>query len=1189
MTLEVDEFGNGLKSVAIAYPRRNPAYPEQAKTLITYTENQVTNKPNESSWYRIGVPIDIRTYEITGLNSAIPFTLDFIVERVVATLHPNNTYEKVVFDPWEQKNYDVNDTVTFDPKTDLDVRVFFTKLPDVDYLPTWYQQRINGALGTEEKGAASKTAKHADTPTIAYLDTLGRAFLTVADNGNDQKYHTHVELDIEGNQRAVTDALNRVVMKYDYDLLGNSIHQSSMEAGERWMLNNVAGKPIRMWDSRNHTLRTTYDALMRPTQLFVKAGTEAEILAEKTVYGEGLGEVKNHRGRIYQHFDSAGVATNESFDFKGNLERSTRQLVQDYKTIPDWSGNPVLETEVFSSSTCYDAINRPIQLIAPHSDKPNTKINVIRPDYNEANLLERMDVWLGETALPTTLLDPQTANFHAVTNIDYNAKGQRTKIGYGNGAPTEYTYDEKTFRLTHLRTTRGSAALQDLFYTYDPVGNITRIRDDAQQTIFFKGQVVLPHCDYIYDAIYRLIEATGREHIGQAGQPETTWNDEFRVNLPHPNDGQAMRNYTEQYIYDAVGNFEKLIHQAANGNWTRAYVYNESSLIEPAKKSNRLSSTTVGQRTETYTYDAHGNMTSMPHLSLMRWNYKNELGVTSRQAVNETPPPEKVPETTFYVYDASGQRVRKVTERQNGTRNKERIYLGGFEIYHEFSSNGNDIKLERETLHIMDDKQRIALVETKTVTNPDDESRVQLIRFQFSNHLGSANLELDDKANVISYEEYYPYGCTSYQAVDKSIKVAAKRYRYTGMERDEETGLNYHGARYYIPWLSRWCSADPLGIKDGLNLYRYTHDNPVLLVDQRGTDAELDQIMHQMITFRNRDPASFVRFLGQNEVLIYRVLSQYGYHGSWVRDEAYLADFDAAATTWSRQTGNPLPIPIVRFEEPNPNEVVLGALPDGTGYVGRRRDYERAVQRQTVERQLRTLDNIRGGIAGAVGYGLGGDEGSDLGSAIDGLTAAAAPIAAARGGRGRGGSSGGYGSRTLPPQRSRSGGSGSSSGGRSTRPQPIESRGASTRGASFVSATAQTSRSLTTSIRADVGESQAYGEAIFNRSEIGIQRPLGANVPGVDFITAVRNAQGQLEILVTDVKTSTVGRFPRPSSTLPTGWDAEVRAAIAPGRLDIGNSGLEQEIRDAYTAGRVRVRQVEVDYSPTGQGRMRGF
>ena len=77
----------------------------------------------------------------------------------------------------------------------------------------------------------------------------------------------------------------------------------------------------------------------------------------------------------------------------------------------------------------------------------------------------------------------------------------------------------------------------------------------------------------------------------------------------------------------------------------------------------------------------------------MQWNYKDELSATARQVVNDTPPPNTVSETTFYVYDASGERVRKVTERQNGqTRKQERIYLGGFELYREFKSNGNDIR-----------------------------------------------------------------------------------------------------------------------------------------------------------------------------------------------------------------------------------------------------------------------------------------------------------------------------------------------------------------------------------------------------------------------------------------------------------------------------------------------------------------
>ena len=55
-------------------------------------------------------------------------------------------------------------------------------------------------------------------------------------------------------------------MRYDYDMLGNRIHQLSMEAGARWMLNDVAGKPIRAWDSRGHNFATAYDALRRPAE-----------------------------------------------------------------------------------------------------------------------------------------------------------------------------------------------------------------------------------------------------------------------------------------------------------------------------------------------------------------------------------------------------------------------------------------------------------------------------------------------------------------------------------------------------------------------------------------------------------------------------------------------------------------------------------------------------------------------------------------------------------------------------------------------------------------------------------------------------------------------------------------------------------------------------------------------------------
>jgi len=124
------------------------------------------------------------------------------------------------------------------------------------------------------------------------------------------------------------------------------------------------------------------------------------------------------------------------------------------------------------------------------------------------------------------------------------------------------------------------------------------------------------------------------------------------------------------------------------------------------------------------------------------------------------------------------------------------------------------------------------MVETRTKGN--DFSAKQLVRYQYSNHLGSACLELDDAAKIISYEEYHPYGTSAYRATDASRQVPARRYRYTGVERDDETGLNYHMNRYYAPWLGRWTAADPSGVNGGTNLYEFVNSRPVIANDPTG-------------------------------------------------------------------------------------------------------------------------------------------------------------------------------------------------------------------------------------------------------------------------------------------------------------------------------------------------------------------
>ena len=772
------------------------------------------------------------------------------VGRIIAMVHPNHTYEKVVFDPWQQKTYDVNDTVALDPRTDPDIAGYVAKyfqqiVPDPGTWKTWLLQRIDDPVNPPqdtpgldpEKRAAIMTLGHADTPATALFDSLGRTFLTIADNGADGKYTTRIFFDIEGNQREITDARDRIVMRYGYDMLSNLIKQESMEAGIRWILNDAGSNPIRTWDSRLFVRQTTYDALRRPEKLYVTDGARPKILAETIEYGEAKPnpEATNHRLKPWRIQDAAGILENTSYDFKGNPESVTQTLSQVYDSPVNWEAPPPLENEMFTSRSEFDALNRPVEIIAPYSSRAGTKLNLIRPVYNEANLLNSVDVWL---ELPNGADPDAIPRSHpAVVNIDYNARGQRTLIEYGNSAKTTYTYDDETFRLIHLQTMNGAELFQDLYYNYDPTGNIIAIRDDARQTIFFNGQVVRPDSDYTYDAIYRLVSAHGREHIGQAKPQPTSWDNQYRTHLFHTNDGQKMRNYAEIYHYDEVGNFDLFEHKAASGDWTRKYTYDIDSQIEPGKKNNRLSYTVIhpdgaNPVLEPYGYDAHGNMLSMPHLSQklpnpMQWDYKDQLICTDKDS-------EKI----YYVYDTSGQRVRKVAKKNNGTLIEERLYLGaGFEIFRR-RDNANALTFERETLHVMDDRQRIVLAETRTVdTGNSDKAPRQLMRYQLGNHLGSAVLELNEIADVISYEEYYPYGCTSYQAVRNETNTP-KRYRYTGKERDEETGLYYHGARYYAPWLGRWTSSDVDIFLDGINLFCYVRGNPIHFKDISGRKAK---------------------------------------------------------------------------------------------------------------------------------------------------------------------------------------------------------------------------------------------------------------------------------------------------------------------------------------------------------------
>ncbi|EUM24125.1 RHS repeat domain-containing protein, partial [Enterobacter sp. BIDMC 26] len=113
--------------------------------------------------------------------------------------------------------------------------------------------------------------------------------------------------------------------------------------------------------------------------------------------------------------------------------------------------------------------------------------------------------------------------------------------------------------------------------------------------------------------------------------------------------------------------------------------------------------------------------------------------------------------------------------------------------------------------------------------------------YSHDNLTGSSGLELDGDGNIISTEEYYPFGGTAILTARSQLEADYKTVRYSGKERDA-TGLYYYGYRYYQPWSGRWLSADPAGTVDGLNLFRMCRNNPMTMRDMDGCAPESDSL-----------------------------------------------------------------------------------------------------------------------------------------------------------------------------------------------------------------------------------------------------------------------------------------------------------------------------------------------------------
>ncbi|CAB5499818.1 RHS repeat domain-containing protein [Bathymodiolus thermophilus thioautotrophic gill symbiont] len=257
----------------------------------------------------------------------------------------------------------------------------------------------------------------------------------------------------------------------------------------------------------------------------------------------------------------------------------------------------------------------------------------------------------------------------------------------------------------------------------------------------------------------------------------------------------TLEPYHQTYTYDTSNNLTHLSHQANSNTWQQTIA------IHP--HNNRGTETPQS----TTDFDTNGNLLTLNNIGTLHWHYNNTLNKLTQQDKNNT--------TEYYVYDHQGNRVRTVIE-SNKQIQSQRNYLPSLDI------STNKAKQQTNTLHI-----------GTHILSETSENNTQT-RYQLSSHLKTNTLELNDQAQIISYESYSPYGATTLIAGKNKTQVQQKCYRYTGKERDDSSGLYYYGARYLAPWLARWISPDPAGAVGGLNLYVYVSNNPLKYRDPTG-------------------------------------------------------------------------------------------------------------------------------------------------------------------------------------------------------------------------------------------------------------------------------------------------------------------------------------------------------------------
>ena len=455
-------------------------------------------------------------------------------------------------------------------------------------------------------------------------------------------------------------------------MTGGELHHASVDAGERWLLTDAGGQLLQAWDSRGFAVTATYDALRRPADRVLvdrqrwqptqPPSRSSTAKASSTHEGQQSARrrLPAQRRRRTGHHPAARLQGQHRLGVIAQLLPTTsRRRLATTRPRPG---------EVLTTS-------HHVRRAQPRADA--------QPPPTTASPLRRST---SGACSPRVTRQPPGAGDRpprSSSAVAYDARANARPSSTATARAPAYTYDPDTFRLIELKTTRPAAAdpLQDLSYTYDPVGNITRPgRRRPADELLQQPAGTRPTADYTYDPIYRLIGATGREHIvnsiaGAAGLERLGDGEPAAPQRP-PGDRQLHRDLhlrpRRKLPVDRP-------HGRTSGRLDAHLRLQPTAAEQPARP--RPPSAAPPSR---YSYDAHGNIISMPHLSLDR------VGL-ERPAPSHRQPDRQRRHSADHLLPLR-RRAASASSRPRPARPgpslNQRIYLGAYEVYREYDAAG---------------------------------------------------------------------------------------------------------------------------------------------------------------------------------------------------------------------------------------------------------------------------------------------------------------------------------------------------------------------------------------------------------------------------------------------------------------------------------------------------------------------